>query len=139
MEETCNRNEIRPRTWFLLFAGVFLGRLFHPESDEKVVQEGNIGINYDVHDRGGGVDEDTLQSSNLFGRGLIRCAPLRLKRQEFLRELPFHGRPSFSFDRPENIPFPLINTANKSGLIEHGHAPASLFRKTSRYPSRLRN
>lgn len=74
MEEHRQQKRDRPRTEFLLFARFSSGetRMIIPSGRERG-WEGNIGINYDIHDRVI-VDEDTFQSSNLFGRGRIRCA-----------------------------------------------------------------
>lgn len=67
------------------------------------MQEGNIGINYDVHDRVIGAEEGLMKT--LF-KALISLdvvgydAPLRLKRQEFLRELPFRREASLPSEKP---------------------------------------
>lgn len=59
--------------------GIFLGRnipawLFHPESDEKLARGRKYRDKLRRSRSSYRVDEDTLQSSNLFGRGRIRCA-----------------------------------------------------------------
>ena len=60
-------------------------------------EEGNIGINYDVHDRVTGLMKTLFKA--LISLDVVGYdAPVRLKRQKFLRELAFRreGRPKLS-------------------------------------------